>query len=81
MTRDEGHGLFVQFLMDKVRQDPYPSWTHMELIEQSIPPALLPDYLEVLFEKVGRDTFPSIPMLRRIQRVAARLPRYEQQDS
>jgi hypothetical protein len=80
MTRDEAQGLFVQLLLDKVRQDPFPSWTHMQLIEESIPRALIPDYLEVLYDKVGRDTFPSIPMLRRIQRVAGSLPRYEQRD-
>ena len=79
MTRDEAQGAFVRLLLEKVRQDRYPSWTQMELIEESIPPAMIPDYLAVLAEKVARDTVPSIPMLRRIQRVAQRLPREEQQ--
>jgi hypothetical protein len=36
MTRDEARAWFVQVLMDKVRQDQYPSATHMALIEESI---------------------------------------------
>ena len=39
---------------------------------------MIPDYLEVLVEKAAGDRFPSIPMLRRIQRVAAALPAREQ---
>ena len=78
MTRDEAQGAFVQLLLEKVRQDRYPSWTQMSLIEESIPPAMIPDYLAVLVEKAAGDTYPSIPMLRRIQRVAQSLPRQEQ---
>ena len=78
MTRDEARGMFVQFLLERVRQDAYPSWTHLNLIEESIPQAMLPDYLEILVEKAAGDKYPSIPMLRRIQRVAAALPAQEQ---
>ena len=77
MTRDEAQGAFVQLLLEKVRQDRYPSFTQMNLIEESIPPAMIPDYLAVLAEKVANDSIPSIQMLRRIQRVAQSLPRQE----
>ena len=79
MTRDEAQGVFVQLLLEKVRQDRYPSWTQMNLIEESIPQAMIPDYLEVLIEKAAGDTIPSIQMLRRIQRVAQSLPRQTQE--
>jgi tagatose-1,6-bisphosphate aldolase non-catalytic subunit AgaZ/GatZ len=79
MTRDEARGWFIQMLLEKVREDPYPSTTQLALIEQSIPREMISDYLEVLMEKVAQDTVPSIPMLQRIQRVADSLPRYEQQ--
>ena len=79
MTRDEARGWFIQLLLEKVRDDPYPSATQLALIEESIPPEMLSDYLEVLMDKVAQDTVPSIPMLRRIQRVAESLPRYEPQ--
>jgi hypothetical protein len=74
MNREEAQGRLVQMLMDKVRSDPYPSSTQLELIEQSIPRDQLGDYVELLVEKVARDEFPSIPMLRRISRVAASIP-------
>ena len=48
MTRDEAQGAFVQMLLQKVRQDPYPSITQMNLIEESIPAPMIPDYLAVL---------------------------------
>jgi len=74
MTRDQANAVFVQMLLEKVRQDQYPSWTQMNMIEQSIPMGMIPDYLEVLLQKVQQDNMPSIPMLRRIQQVAESLP-------
>jgi hypothetical protein len=75
MNREDAQGRLVQMLMDKVREDPYPSSTQMELIEASIPDAMLGDYVELLVEKAAVDEFPSIPMLRRIGRLAAAMPR------
>ena len=74
MTRDEAQGWMVEMLLDKVRNDPYPSSTQLSIIEEVIPRELVPDYLDVLIEKAGQDKFPSIPMLRRISRVASSLP-------
>ena len=74
MTRDEANGWLVEMLLDKVREDPYPSATQLSIIEQVIPQAMVPDYLDVLIDKAAEDTFPSIPMLQRISRVAASLP-------
>lgn len=80
MTRDEVKSWLVQMLLDKVRQDQYPSSMQLNLIEESIPPAMIPEYLEVLMDKVAQDTYPSLSLLGRMQRVAEALPRYEQQD-
>jgi hypothetical protein len=74
MTREEAEAWFVQMLIDKVREDTYPSNTHMDMIEASIPPQMIEDYLDVLIEKVADDQVPSITMLRRIQRVTAAIP-------
>jgi hypothetical protein len=76
MIRDEAREWLVEFLLEKVREDAYPSTTHLDLIEQSIPRYMIPEYLEVLMDKVEQDRFPSIPMLRRIRRVAECLPRH-----
>ena len=62
--------MFARILLARVRQDQYPSTTQMNLLEQSLPPDMLEDYVNVLFEKVLTDPVPSIPMLKRIQRLA-----------
>jgi hypothetical protein len=74
MNRDEAQARVVQMLMDKVRDDPYPSATQMSMIEEMLTPALAAEYVQLLVEKAARENFPSIPMLRRIGRVAAALP-------
>jgi len=78
MNRDEAQGWLVQVLLDKVRNDPYPSATQLEIIEEALPQQMVPDYLQVLMEKAAGDEFPSIPLLRRISRVAETLPKAQQ---
>jgi hypothetical protein len=74
LTREEAQGWMVQMLLDKIRRDRFPSATQMAIVEESLPPEMIPDYLEVLIEKADQDNVPSIPMLRRISRIAAMLP-------
>jgi hypothetical protein len=74
MTRREAQGWLANALMDKVRGDRYPSTTQLSIIEEVIPREMVPDYLEILIDKVSQDSVPSIPMLRRISRVAESLP-------
>jgi hypothetical protein len=45
----------------------------MQILEQTIPPALLGEYLTVLLAKVADERWPSIPMLRRIERISSQL--------
>jgi hypothetical protein len=75
MTRNEANGWLVNVLLDKVRNDHYPSQTQLAIIEDVIPREMVPEYLEVLIEKAVQDNTPSIPLLRRIARVAGTLPR------
>jgi hypothetical protein len=79
MNRDEAQGWLVEVLLDKVRNDPYPSATQLQIIEEALPQQMVPEYLEVLMEKAAQDEFPSIPLLRRISRVAETLPRAARQ--
>ena len=74
LTQDDAQTWFTQTLLEKVREDRYPSTTQLTLIEETIPQEMVGDYIAVLMEKVSQDTVPSIPMLRRIQRVAQSLP-------
>ena len=73
-SRMEAQAAFTRILLDHVREDNYPSVTQMTLIEESIPLDMVDEYLEILLEKVQNTRNPSIPMMRRIQRVAEALP-------
>jgi hypothetical protein len=66
---------FVQLLLDRVREDTFPSVVQMNMIESTVRnPEQLVEYLEALMEKVEDTRFPSPEMLRRIQRIAVMLP-------
>jgi hypothetical protein len=67
--RLEAQTALANLLLQKIRQDKYPSSTQMDLLEQFIPRQLIRDYLNVLMEKVLLDNFPSIDMLRRLSRI------------
>ena len=69
MNSVEARAALLQILMERVRQASHPSETHMAMLEQALPPQLLPDYLEILVEKVANDPNPSISMLQRIGRL------------
>jgi hypothetical protein len=71
--KDQARAAFVDMLMDKVRADQYPSATQLSMIEESLPPQLVPGYIELLLEKVREDQWPSVPMLQRIQRVTEQM--------
>jgi hypothetical protein len=76
MMRDEARAWYVKILLDKIREDQYPSATHMSLIEAALEqtPQLIPDYMDALLDKVVDERFPSTDMLKRIARVAEQLP-------
>jgi len=74
LSREEVQTALAQVLLAKVRQDNYPSTTEMDMLEEIIPPDLVRDYVNVLLEKTLASRWPSISILRRLQRVTARLP-------
>jgi hypothetical protein len=74
LSREEVQTALAQVLLAKVRQDNYPSTTEMDMLEELIPPDLVRDYVNVLLEKTLSSRWPSISILRRLQRVTARLP-------
>jgi hypothetical protein len=79
MTRDEAQSWLVQMLLERVRADRYPSPTQLDFIEQALPSAMIPDYVEALMDKVAGDMYPSASLLDRLRRAAATLPASEQQ--
>jgi hypothetical protein len=65
---------YMEILLEKVREDRYPSSDLMDRIEaviRSREQAI--EYLEVLYEKIGTDKYPSKQMLDRIHRVSVRV--------
>jgi hypothetical protein len=69
MNQIESRAVLAGILLKRVREERYPSSTQMDLIEQVIPPQLLPRYVEALLEKVAQENRPSISMLHRLSRV------------
>jgi hypothetical protein len=69
MNRIESQAVLAGILLKKVREDRHPSSTEMAMIEEIIPPQLLPRYVDVLLEKIAQDDRPSISMIHRLQRV------------
>jgi hypothetical protein len=74
MNRVESRAVLAGILLKRVREDRYPSATDMDLIEQILPPQLMPRYVEVLLDKVAQDHRPSISMIHRIDRVSKSIP-------
>jgi hypothetical protein len=70
----EARAMLAGHLLKKVRDDRYPSVTEMAIIEEVIPPQLLPRYVEILIEKVMQENRPSISMLHRIRRLMNAIP-------
>jgi hypothetical protein len=57
----------VRLLLDKVHQDPYPSVTMMDLVEELISDDERADYAAVLMEKIRADQFPSHDLMVRVR--------------
>ena len=71
MADTQAYERYMKLLVDRVRDDPYPSGAHMDMVEAMLPRELLGPYVELLLEKVERERYPSIDMLRRIERLVA----------
>lgn len=56
----------LKVLLSKIADDPYPSGTMMDMVEQMLAPDEVPAYAEVLMDKIRRDRFPSLNMLERV---------------
>lgn len=73
VTAQEAQTALARVLLECVRRDKYPSWTQMQILEETLPRSLRREYLNVLLEKVLADSWPSITMLRHIAGLAQSL--------
>jgi hypothetical protein len=74
VSRQQAETALARVLLERIRNDAYPSTTQMTMLEQVIPASLVQEYMNVLLTKVSQDQWPSTPMLARIRRVAQALP-------
>ena len=58
-------------LLDKVREDRFPSTTVLDEVEGMLDPDDVPEYVQVLVEKIADDRFPSISLIRRVVALTA----------
>lgn len=66
LSQDDARGELVATLLQKVRDDPYPSSTMLDLIEELLTPEETPAYVVFLQDRLRSERFPSIPMLKRL---------------
>jgi hypothetical protein len=60
----------LDLLLEKIRQDRYPSSTMMDDVEQLLTPWRRQDYADVLLEKVQESRYPSRSMVQRLLRLS-----------
>ena len=73
VSRLQAQTALSRVLLDRIRNDNHPSFTQMNMLEQTLPQSLHREYLGILLEKVMGEQWPSISMLRRIQRFSNQL--------
>jgi hypothetical protein len=69
-NEDDLHAQILELLMDLVRNDRYPSTTHLDMIESILRDDETDEYAEALLEKVRDDTYPSFDHLQRLMKLA-----------
>jgi hypothetical protein len=63
---DDARAELVATLLDKVKNDQYPSTTMLDLIEELLTEEEMPAYVVFLQDKLRSDQYPSIPLLKRL---------------
>jgi hypothetical protein len=64
------HHAVLQVLLDKVEEDPYPSTTMLDMIEELLRPEDVAAYTDILLDKIRADQFPSLDLLHRVSAFA-----------
>ena len=61
-----------EVLLARIRAARHPSVTHMNMLEEIAPPRVSVEYALELMKRIETETYPSIPMIQRVQRLVAR---------
>ncbi|CAN5276950.1 hypothetical protein BH18ACT9_BH18ACT9_18740 [soil metagenome] len=62
--------MLLRSLMSKLQDDPYPSSTMMDTIEELLTPEDVPAYAKVLLDHVDDDQFPSVSLIERVKNLS-----------
>jgi uncharacterized protein (DUF2132 family) len=65
-ARSRAQQAILGMMVDKIRQDDYPSPTMMNIVESHMTEEQLPEYLDMLMEKIQSSQYPSMDMIRRV---------------
>ncbi len=68
---DDARAELVATLLQKVRDDTYPSTTMLDLIEKLLTPEEQPTYVVLLQDKIRAERYPSMPLLIRLSQLVA----------
>jgi hypothetical protein len=68
-AREQLRDVLYRILIDKIRQDKYPSVTMMDMVESGMDHRQFRRYVAALLEKVEGDKYPSIDMMKRLERL------------
>jgi hypothetical protein len=60
----------LDLLLEKIREDRYPSSTMMDDVEQLLTPWRREDYADTLMEKIRESRYPSRSMIQRLLRLS-----------
>lgn len=71
VSTDDARAELVTTLLQKVRDDLYPSTTMLDLIEKLLTPEEQPTYVVLLQDKIRSEQFPSVPLLIRLSKLVA----------
>ena len=71
IDHDDARAELVATLLEKVKNDHYPSTTMLNLIEELLTPEEQPAYVVFLQDRLRSDQYPSIPMLKRLTQLVA----------
>lgn len=66
VDNEDARAELVATLLEKIKEDPYPSATMLDLVEELLTDEEMPAYIVFLQDRLRSERFPSIPLLRRL---------------
>jgi hypothetical protein len=66
IDHDDARAELIATLLQKVKDDQYPSTTMLDLIEELLTPEETPAYVVFLQDRIRSERYPSIPLLKRL---------------